>query len=160
MNVAYLCLGGNLDNREANMAEAVVRINGLIGNVMETSSLYETQAWGGAEQPNYLNQVVKVKTDLSAEELLFQCLEIEKAMGRNRKVKWENRVIDIDILFFNNEVLETPTLKVPHPLMQERRFVLQPLADVAAEVMHPVLHKSVLQMLADCKDNSEIIRLN
>jgi 2-amino-4-hydroxy-6-hydroxymethyldihydropteridine diphosphokinase len=148
----YLCLGSNLGDRETNLAVAAEWIGKQIGKVMACSAVYETAAWGKQDQPDYLNQAMEVETVLPVEQVLEQCLQIEHRLGRTRDVKWESRLMDIDILFYGQEVIDSPQLKVPHPFLQERKFVLLPLNEIAGGLVHPVFHKTVSELLKDCKD--------
>ena len=156
---AFLLLGGNLGNREENLKKAASEISNRIGEVIEKSSIYETEAWGVHDQPDFLNQVLGVDSSLSPEELLFTCLEIEKDLGRVRKVHWGERLIDIDILFIEDKVINTQRLTVPHPEIQNRRFTLQPLAELASGFVHPVLQKEISSLLKECSDDLEARRL-
>jgi 2-amino-4-hydroxy-6-hydroxymethyldihydropteridine diphosphokinase len=156
MSRAYLLIGGNMGNRENNFAIARQYIGQYCGPVMRLSSLYETAAWGKTDQPSFLNQALEIETGLHAEHLMKQVLEIEKFMGRVRKEKYGPRIIDIDILLFNNEQYDLPFLKIPHPEMQNRRFALTPLAEIASDLQHPVLKKSIGQLLTECPDKLEV----
>jgi len=160
MNKAYLLIGGNLGNREENLSKAVDLINEQCGNITKTSSLYETAAWGVTEQPLFLNQALEISTSLNAKQLMRKALAIEKTMGRVRKEKFGPRIIDIDILFYENEVHDLSFLKIPHPELQNRRFVLVPLAEINSEFQHPVLKKTVAQLLEECPDNLEVKKIN
>lgn len=152
MNTTYLLTGGNLGNREDNLAQAKQLIIEQCGTIVTASSLYETAAWGNTGQPAFLNQALAVDTLLNAKQLIRRLLKIEKQLGRIREEKYGPRIIDIDILLFNNEKHNYHFLKLPHPEMQNRRFALLPLAEIAPEILHPVLNKTILQLLADCPD--------
>ncbi len=125
-------------------------------DVINRSSIYETEAWGLADQPAYLNQVVIAKTNLSATTLLQTLLNIEHQMGRVRTVKWEQRCIDLDILFYNNTIINEEGLKIPHPYLHQRRFTLIPLCELIPDFIHPVFNKTVKQLLAECEDIKEV----
>jgi 2-amino-4-hydroxy-6-hydroxymethyldihydropteridine diphosphokinase len=156
MNRAYLLTGGNIGDRKQNLLLAVQLISKECGVVTAKSSLYETEAWGKTDQPAFLNQALEVETKLTARQLIRRVLKIEKQMGRERQEKYSPRVIDIDILLFNTEVHNYPLLKVPHPEMQNRRFALLPLAEIAAGWVHPVLHKTIKTLLQDCPDTLKV----
>ncbi len=158
MNTAFLCLGGNLGNREENLKSAINSLGKKVGTITKVSSIYETASWGNTDQPAYLNQVLEINTELSSKELLAVCLEVEKELGRTRNIKWENRLIDIDILFFNTEIIDLPELKIPHPLLHQRAFVLKPLNEIASEYLHPILKQSVKQLFENCNDQLKVIR--
>lgn len=152
MNTAYLLTGGNLGNREQNLATARDFITTQCGAIIAASSLYETAAWGNTNQPAFLNQALTIKTVLNARQLIRRILKIEKLMGRIREEKYGPRLIDIDILLFNNEKHNYQFLKLPHPEMQNRRFALLPLAEIAPNIIHPVLYKTIAELLDECKD--------
>ena len=152
MNKAILLIGGNLGDRTGQLREAVAQIDKQVGRVEKISSLYETAAWGVEEQPDYLNQALLVATEMDARTLLHTVLAIEHEIGRVRRQKWGARVIDIDIIFFNDAIINEPDLKIPHPQMQFRQFVLVPLMEILPEWQHPVLHQSVSTLLDNCTD--------
>ena len=152
MNKAYLLTGGNLGNPMAMLQGAKTAIAQRCGAVVQASALYRTAAWGMEDQPDFLNQVLLVCTPLDAHALLAIHLEIEKEMGRLRKEKYGPRLLDIDILLFNDFIIDTPELKVPHPQMAFRRFVLVPLAELAPNLVHPVKKITIQEMLAQCPD--------
>jgi 2-amino-4-hydroxy-6-hydroxymethyldihydropteridine diphosphokinase len=156
MNVAYLSLGSNEGDRELWLEQAMKLIVAGCGTITMRSAIYETAAWGNNEQPDFLNMVAKVETGLTAEELLQAILSAETQLGRIRTVKWGPRTIDIDILFYNNDIVSSPDLIIPHPYLQERRFILIPLADIASELVHPKLHKTIRELLMQCPDRLEV----
>jgi 2-amino-4-hydroxy-6-hydroxymethyldihydropteridine diphosphokinase len=154
----YLLLGTNLGNRKENLEKAFQSIAQQIGPAEAVSSLYETEAWGETEQPVFLNQVIKVNTNLSPEELLHHIHTIEQKMGRLRHQKWAERIIDIDILYYHDRIIHTPNLKIPHPGIPHRRFTLVPLCEIAAEAVHPELHKTQQELLNECADPLKVWR--
>jgi len=155
-NDVYLLLGSNLGDRLQVMQTARELIQKEIGEIHAISSVYETAPWGVLDQPAFLNQVVKIQTELEPEEVLRIILEIEHELGRVRYERWGARVIDIDILYFRNLILNSARLTIPHPRLHERRFTLAPLAEIAPDYVHPVLNRSSLQLLASCPDDSEV----
>lgn len=159
MSTAYLLTGGNLGDRKENLLTAIRLIQEQCGALTNSSSIYETEAWGKTDQPSFLNQVLEISTSLNARQLIRKILKIEKEMGRVRKEKMGPRIIDIDILLFGNEIHDLPFLKIPHPEMQNRRFVLTPLAEINPELQHPILKRSVAELLEECPDNLEVKRL-
>lgn len=159
MNKAYLLTGGNLGDRQQNLAIARDHINEQCGTVTTASSLYETAAWGNTDQPPFLNQALEISTSLNARQLIRHILKIEKLMGRIRKEKYGPRIIDIDILLFNNERHNYQFLKLPHPEMQNRRFALLPLAEIAPDILHPVFNKTITELLNECKDELQVSRI-
>jgi 2-amino-4-hydroxy-6-hydroxymethyldihydropteridine diphosphokinase len=159
MNTAYLITGSNMGDRGQYLATARELINTDCGEITKTSFVYETAAWGKVNQPAFLNQALEVHTSLNAKQLIRYILKVEKKMGRIRKEKYGPRLIDIDILFFNDEIHKTSFLKIPHPEMQNRRFVLVPLAEIAPAIAHPVLHKTVTELLDDCPDTLDVKKI-
>jgi 2-amino-4-hydroxy-6-hydroxymethyldihydropteridine diphosphokinase len=139
----YLLLGSNLGDRELFLRMAFRLIENDIAPVAKASAIYETQSWGKTDEPEYLNQVLMLKTDLLAQEVLRKILAIELEMGRKREERWGSRTIDIDILLYGDAVINEPNLVVPHPEMHNRRFTLEPLSEIAPQVVHPVFHTTI-----------------
>jgi deoxyguanosine kinase len=162
MNEVYLCLGGNLGNCLVTFAQVCVLIEQTVGKITRQSSLYQSQAWGMEGTPDFLNQIIKVETKVSAEELLIFLLEIEKKLGRERTetITYQSRLIDIDILFFNKKIIKTETLEIPHPRLHLRKFVLEPLNEIAPNFTHPVLNKSISELLELCSDTGQVKKLS
>ncbi|HTS43724.1 MAG TPA: 2-amino-4-hydroxy-6-hydroxymethyldihydropteridine diphosphokinase [Puia sp.] len=159
MNNAYLLTGGNEGNRLFNIKQALANIELFCGEIIQQSSIYETAPWGKKDQPAFLNQALQVQTSVDAVTLMSSLLEIERKMGRIRKEKYGPRIIDIDMLFFNDEILDLPGLAIPHPEIQYRRFVLEPLNEIAPLLMHPVLHKNIHELLKECPDTLEVKKI-
>jgi 2-amino-4-hydroxy-6-hydroxymethyldihydropteridine diphosphokinase len=159
MNKAYLLTGGNLGNRSNNLIDASKLVEQYLGKIVRRSSVYRTAAWGFTDQPDFYNQAVEIQTQLSPEQLLEKLLTIEKQMGRKRDVKLGPRIIDIDILLFNNEIIYQPHLTIPHTHLHERRFALTPLAEIAPNIIHPVLHKTIQQLLLECTDTLDVNKI-
>lgn len=159
MNRTYIGLGSNLGNRESNLRQAVKAIGNSAGEVVACSSVYETEAWGFSGSM-FLNMVVVADTPLLSMELLEKIMIIEKKLGRTRKgERYTSRTIDLDILLFNNEIINTHDLVIPHPLMHKRNFVLVPLCEIAPDVMHPVFKKSMNSLLKECDDNKPVRKM-
>ena len=156
MNNTYLLLGSNIGNSKASLAKAKMQIEKQIGAITRQSHLYSTAAWGNTQQPDFLNQVIVVSTELTALQTMQTILGIEKKMGRVRMVKNAPRIIDIDILFFNKDIIDQPELTVPHPQIQNRRFVLVPLNQLSPNLKHPLLKKTVHQLLMHCPDKLNV----
>jgi 2-amino-4-hydroxy-6-hydroxymethyldihydropteridine diphosphokinase len=159
MNFAYLLLGTNLGDKIANLKTASDKISSLCGNIIIRSGIYETSPWGITDQPSFLNQVIKIELKLTAEELLETLLLIEKEMGRVRDVKWGERSIDLDILYFNDEIIVKENLKIPHPELHNRRFTLVPLNEIAADYKHPVWNITNQQLLNRCTDKGSVEKI-
>jgi 2-amino-4-hydroxy-6-hydroxymethyldihydropteridine diphosphokinase len=158
MNTAYILLGGNIGNRLEQLRNAKNQIAEAGCIIDAHSAIYETAAWGFKEQPSFYNCVLKIQTKLSANELLITLLGIEKLLGRNRNKneRWQQRIIDIDILLFNNDIIETENLVIPHPQLHNRKFTLLPLSALAANYVHPVLKKTIAELLLNCSDELEV----
>jgi 2-amino-4-hydroxy-6-hydroxymethyldihydropteridine diphosphokinase len=154
--VAYLSLGSNIGDREANLREAIAQLKSA-GSLLKLSSVYETQPVGVPDQPWFLNCVAALETAKTPRELLKAALDIEAGMGRLRFRDKGPRKIDIDLLLFGDQILNEPDLKIPHPAMRERRFVLEPLAEIDPGVRHPVLNKTASELLAALGE-SQIVR--
>lgn len=159
MSTAYLLIGGNLGNREDNLSTAIKLIEEHCGTLAKSSSIYETAAWGMTEQPTFLNRALEISTSFNARQLLRKILKIEKMMGRVRNEKLGPRTIDIDILLYENDVHDLPFLKIPHPELHNRRFALVPLAEINPELQHPVLKKTIAELLEECPDNLEVKKI-
>lgn len=152
MNTVYILTGGNLGKRLINLGNAQKFLEDEIGKIEKSSSIYETAAWGNNNQPDFYNQAHIIKTKLSPEDIMQKILKIEEKMGRVRTFKNAARIIDIDILFFNEEIINKPGLVIPHAEIANRRFVLEPLNELSPHMIHPRLRKSVKELLSTCKD--------
>ncbi len=158
MNKAYLLIGGNMGDRLANLQHATACIEQSCGNVLQTSAIYETEAWGFKDQPSFYNQALIIASHLSASALMTELLTIELQLGRIRSTPLGPRTIDLDIIYFNDEIIQTDSLLIPHPRLSERNFVLMPLVEIAPNYMHPVLHKSNTLLLKECGDISAVYK--
>ena len=161
MNTAYLILGGNKGNTLENLEQAVQLIAEKAGVIINKSDVFVTAAWGNTNQPNFLNQVLCLQTPLSVIDLLNMAISIEQQLGRVRdQQKWAERTMDIDILFYNDEIINTSDLTIPHPLLQERKFVLVPMAQLAPFLVHPVFKKNIETLLSECTDKLEVVKFS
>jgi 2-amino-4-hydroxy-6-hydroxymethyldihydropteridine diphosphokinase len=158
MNNAYLLIGGNLGDRLANLNNAIQKIELHCGKIISSSAIYETAAWGFTEQPPFFNQALQVETALSATELMQQLLIIELSLGRERLLPLGPRTIDLDIIYFNNEIIQNDIVSIPHPRMEQRNFVLIPLNEIAPTYLHPVLNIPTSTLLKQCKDESHVYK--
>jgi 2-amino-4-hydroxy-6-hydroxymethyldihydropteridine diphosphokinase len=156
-NNAYLSLGSNMRDSLSFLRRAVLMLEETAGSVREISSVYQTEPWGEREQEKFLNIALRIETDMEPRELLNAVSSIEEHLGRVRDRKWGPRLIDIDILFYNDLILRTADLIIPHPLLQERNFVLVPLHEICPTLVHPVLSKDIAQLLSLSSDQSEVI---
>ncbi|NCD08545.1 MAG: 2-amino-4-hydroxy-6-hydroxymethyldihydropteridine diphosphokinase [Negativicutes bacterium] len=147
MSIAYIAMGSNLGEKKKNLLEALSNMENRGLKVLAVSSFVETEPYGVTDQPFFINAVVKIATEFSAHDLLRALLDIEQKMGRVRKRHWGERNIDLDLLFYDNLVIKEHDLVLPHPDMQNRLFVLAPLAEIAGEVVHPVFNVTVSDML-------------
>ncbi len=156
MNKAYLLIGGNLGDRETNLESAKSAISQEIGKILDCSSLYETAPWGNSNQANFLNQVLVVSTILAPAALMKSLLHIEQELGRTRNEVNEPRTIDIDILYYDNEIVRDEHIIIPHPRIAMRRFVLIPMKEIAPLYIDPVHQKTIEQLLEECSDTLEV----
>jgi 2-amino-4-hydroxy-6-hydroxymethyldihydropteridine diphosphokinase len=151
-----LLLGSNVGKKAQNLKIAKNLIEQEAGHLIRLSSVYRTEPWGNSSQDLFYNQVLLVETDLLPSSLLEKILSIEMQMGRIRDQKWGPRLIDIDILDYNGQIIQNSELIVPHPFMHERMFTLIPLKEIASEWKHPVFHKTVSQLIQECKDTNKV----
>lgn len=148
MPIVYIGIGSNLGDREENCLRAVKLLNEAGIVIRKRSSLYETEPWGVKDQPRFINMAIEVKTEITPLKLLELLKQIESQMGREDSVRWGPRIIDLDMLFYDDLVMDTPDLKIPHPLLHKRDFVLKPLSEIASEKVHPVLGKTVKELFS------------
>jgi 2-amino-4-hydroxy-6-hydroxymethyldihydropteridine diphosphokinase len=152
----YISLGSNLGDRLQFLKNAVEKIANQLGRVVKESKVYQAAAWGHTKQPDFYNQVIEIETDLTPAQLLQACLEIEKSLGRERSILWGERTIDLDILLYNGQSVQSENLNIPHPYLHLRNFVLVPLCEIAPDLIHPILELTIQQLLDRCADKLEI----
>ena len=160
MTEVILHTGSNIGFREIYLELAEVMLGNYVGDIIARSKVYETAAWGNTDQPAFLNIAYRLSTALQASEVLVQTQYIEQKMGREKTFKWGPRLIDIDILFYGEEIIENPNLIIPHPQLTNRSFVLTPLLDICPHMVHPVLKKSIMELQEACSDTSEVVVFN
>ncbi len=156
MDTAYLLTGSNMGERFEYLQKANALIEQRCGKIVQQSAIYETAPWGFLDQPAFLNQVIAIKTTLSPESLMTSLLEIEAYIGRIRSVKLGPRTIDLDILMYDQLILDSPSLQIPHTALPNRRFALTPLSEIAPDLLHPVLQKTISTLLSECSDDSNV----
>ena len=157
MNVIYIQIGSNIGDRISYINNSIQQIKDKLGEILYSSKIYESSPWGHIKQGNFLNSVIKVKSDKDAFKTLKILQEIEENLGRKRIQKWGERCIDLDILFFNNHIINSKNLTIPHPYIQDRNFVLIPLNEIASSFYHPTLKKDIFALLNDCTDTEEVL---
>lgn len=159
METVYLLTGSNLANKKQNLDQARDQISRLIGPIITSSSIYKTAAWGKTDQPEFYNQVITVVTGFSPFQVLDMIHSIEETMGRERGEKWGTRIIDIDILFWGDKIIQETNLSIPHPGIPYRKFVLIPLAELNKDLIHPANHKTIASLLESCTDDLLVEKL-
>ncbi len=157
MGGIFLLLGSNLGDSYSQLETAIYHISSF-ATVLRKSSIYVSEAWGNTDQPDFLNQVIEIDTILAPRDLLAHTLQVETEMGRNRVKKWGPRTIDIDLLFYRDEIIKTPDLTIPHGEMQNRKFVLIPMRELAADLVHPVFNKTIRRLEEECTDTLSVTK--
>lgn len=157
MSKVYLLLGGNMGNKQLVFAQAAGLLQERVGKITRRSAIYETEPWGFESSDMFWNQVLELETHISAQKVLQKTLQIEHELGRTRKTnQYDSRVIDIDILLYDDQIIGMPELVIPHPRIQERKFVLVPLNELVPNLIHPGLQKSIYQLLVECPDQLKV----
>ena len=160
MYTTYLLLGSNLGDSRKYLADAILEIEDRLGKLQKKSSLYQTASWGRNDQPAFINQVIELKTDLNPAMLLTGILKIEQDLGRQRSQKWGSRTIDIDILLYEDQVINEADLVIPHPYLPVRRFSLIPLSEIAPDLIHPLSGKTIRELLNELSDDLYVKKLS
>lgn len=161
MNILYILLGGNLGDVESTFKKAKRNIEIKIGKIIKESSLYESEAWGFESENIFLNEVIIVESPLQPIQVLKTLLNIENELGRVRVTNnYASRTIDLDILYFNRDIIELPELVIPHPMLHKRRFSLLPLSEIAENFIHPIFKTSNISLLQNCEDNLLVKKRN
>ena len=158
-NQAYLLLGGDKGDRLENISKAITRIASLSESAPLQSDIFESDPWGFESSLKFLNVALIITTKLDSDRLLAELLEIERELGRKRDANinsYSSREMDIDIIFYNNDIIDSEKLIIPHPRMYQRRFVLEPLNQIASQYIHPILNKSIKELLEECPDKSPV----
>lgn len=155
----FLLLGTNMGDRNKNLADALTAIAKSVGRIRKKSSVYHTAAWGKTDQEPFFNQVIELETSLHPQQVLYELLAIEQKMGRKRLDPWGERIIDADILFYGDEIIETNNLIIPHPHLANRRFTLIPLNEIAPDLIHPLFQKKISELLDDCPDKLSVEKI-
>lgn len=160
-NEVVILLGANLGDKKAMFSQVKTYITEHIGDCQKESAIYASKAWGFVSDSEFYNQVIVIETDFSAQDVLLRCQAIEKRCGRIREKdnEYEDRAIDIDLLYFNNDIVDTDNLVIPHPLLQERRFTLEPLCEILPDYVHPIYIKTNAQLLKECVDKGIVTRV-
>lgn len=159
MHTVYLHLGSNIGDRRAHIFTAISAIDAEVGEVIASSSMFMTEPWGNQDQSYFVNAAIGVTTTLNPIEVLDRCQGIEQRMGRERKEHWGPRVIDIDILLYDDLVIKSDRLTIPHTYMHERNFVLEPLAEIDPSIQHPLLKKSIATLLKESADPGLVLKM-
>ena len=156
----YILLGGNIGNKQFVFSETRERLAAQVGPITQQSAVYETEPWGFESSDMFWNQAIEIETGLSPDEVLDQTHGIEQALGRIRKEnQFDSRIIDIDVLFFGSQIVNQPNLEIPHPRIQDRKFVLVPLSEIAPDLVHPVFRKTIGELLDECTDQLQVKKL-
>ncbi|WP_164847876.1 2-amino-4-hydroxy-6-hydroxymethyldihydropteridine diphosphokinase [Sandaracinomonas limnophila] len=159
-HLAYISLGGNIGNTLEIFQNALLAIEKKLGKIIQKSSIYQTAAWGKEDQNDFLNQVILIETSFDAKKLLDSLLTIELLFERKRIERWGPRTLDLDLLSFDNQIENSESLVLPHPRIQERKFILVPLAELNPNWVHPMLRKSVSELLDNCADQLKVKRIS